>query len=71
MSISKKGLRSISVDGIEYIYKVSKVKKKSDWRAQENELDETFMKYASYYGLGNVKDIQTTVDKKFDLILVD
>ncbi|MEL6255780.1 MAG: hypothetical protein AAFR87_27490, partial [Bacteroidota bacterium] len=46
----------ITVKNINYLYKVSKLKKKSDWREQHNELDETFMKYASYYGLGKVKD---------------
>ncbi|MEL6557347.1 MAG: hypothetical protein AAFQ94_04135 [Bacteroidota bacterium] len=61
MSLSNKGSRNIEVDGIQYIFKVSKVKRKSDWRTQSNELDETFMKYASYYGLGNVKDATINV----------
>ncbi|MEM8886758.1 MAG: hypothetical protein AAGD28_02150 [Bacteroidota bacterium] len=56
MAISKKGSRKITVADIDYLFKVSKLKKKSDWREQQNELDETFMKYASYYGLGRVKD---------------
>ncbi|MDW3652717.1 MAG: hypothetical protein R8P61_36905 [Bacteroidia bacterium] len=56
MAISKKGSRKITVANTDYLYKVSKLKKKSDWREQQNELDETFMKYASYYGLGKVKD---------------
>lgn len=61
MSLSKKGSRSIEVNGIKYHFKVSKVKKKSDWRKQSNELDETFMKYASYYNLGNVRDATINV----------
>lgn len=56
MAFPKKGTRQIEVDGILYHYKISKVKHKSDWRAEENELNEEFMKYASYYGLGEVKD---------------
>ncbi len=61
MAISKKGARKIIVNDVEYLYKVSKIKKKSDWRAQENELNDTFMKYASYYGLGEVRDITINV----------
>ena len=61
MAISKKGARSIIVREIEYLYKVSKVKKKSDWRDQDDELDDTFMKYAKYYGLGKIKDITINV----------
>lgn len=61
MSISKKGTRKIIVDEIEYLYKVSKPKKKSDWREQENEVNETFIEYASYFGLGKVKDITINI----------
>ena len=61
MAISKKGSRKITVADVNYLYKVSKLKKKSDWREQQNELDETFMKYASYYGLGKVKDATINV----------
>ena len=61
MAISKKGSRSIVVDGTEYLYKVSKVKKKAGWREQSNELNDVFMKYASYYGLGKVKDITINI----------
>jgi len=61
MAISKKGTRKIVVNDIEYLYKVSKVKHKSEWRNQENELDDTFMKYASYYGLGKVADARINV----------
>lgn len=61
MAISKKGSRKITVTDVNYLYKVSKLKKKSDWREQQNELDDTFMKYASYYGLGKVKDATINV----------
>lgn len=61
MAISKKGSRSINVNGVEYLYKVSKIKKKSEWREQDNELNDTFIKYASHYGLGKVKDITINV----------
>lgn len=56
MAFPKKGTRKIEVEGNQFFYKISKLKKKSDWRLQENELDEKFMKYASHYGLGMVKD---------------
>ena len=61
MGLSNKGSRNIEVDGIKYHFKVSTVKKKSDWRIQSNELDETFMKYASYYNLGDVRDATINV----------
>ncbi|MEL6672824.1 MAG: hypothetical protein AAFR61_11555 [Bacteroidota bacterium] len=61
MAIAKKGSRNITVDGIAYRYKVSKIKKKSGWREQVDELDETFMKYARYYGLGEVRDITLNI----------
>lgn len=61
MAISKKGARRIIVKDVEYLYKVSKINKKSDWRDQKDEVDETFMKYATYYGLGQVKDITINV----------
>jgi hypothetical protein len=61
MAISKKGSRKIIVNEITYLYKISKIKKKSDWRVQKNELDEEFMKYAHYYGLGKVKDITINI----------
>ena len=61
MAISKKGSRKIVVNQVPYLYKVSKIKKKSDWRTQKDELNDTFMKYASYYGLGQVKDITINV----------
>jgi len=56
MAFPKKGSRTIVVDGINYLYRVSKIKKKSDWRSEDNELDSTFKSYAKYYGLGSVKD---------------
>ena len=56
MAFPKKGSRHIEVDGISFIYKISKIKPKSDWRQEDNELDENFMKYAQYYGLGSVRD---------------
>ena len=61
MAISKNGSRKIIVDEVKYLYKVSKIKNKSGWREQEDELDDTFMKYASYYGLGKVKDITINI----------
>lgn len=61
MAISKKGTRNITVNGTAYVYKISKIKKKSDWREQQNELNETFMQYASHYGLGKVKDITINI----------
>lgn len=61
MAISKKGSRKINVNGVEYLYKVSKIKKKSDWREQGNELNDTFTKYANHYGLGKVKDITINI----------
>ncbi|KAA3639890.1 MAG: hypothetical protein DWQ02_02905, partial [Bacteroidetes bacterium] len=61
MAISKKGSRNITVNGTAYLYKVSKIKKKSDWREQVDEMNDTFMKYASYYGLGLVKDITINI----------
>lgn len=57
MAIPKKGSRKIIVDDIEYIYRVSKPKKKSDWREEENELNENFLNYAQHYGLGQVMDV--------------
>ena len=51
MAISKKGSRKINVNGVEYLYKVSKIKKKSEWREQDNELNDTFTKYANYLSL--------------------
>lgn len=56
MALSKKGTRKIEVDGNHFLYKISKLKSKTDWRAQKDELDDTFMKHARHYGLGNVKD---------------
>lgn len=56
MAFSKKGSRNIEIEGIRFLYKISKVKPKSDWRSEDNELDKTFMKYAKHYGLGDVKD---------------
>ncbi|MEM6800489.1 MAG: hypothetical protein AAF696_03740, partial [Bacteroidota bacterium] len=61
MAISKKGARKIHVNGVDYLYKVSKVKKKSVWREQNDELNDTFMKYASYFGLGEVRDITINI----------
>jgi hypothetical protein len=61
MAISKKGSRKIIVDNIEYLYKISKVKQKSEWREQEDELDDIFMRYANYYGLGKVKNISINI----------
>lgn len=57
MAIPKKGSKKITVNNIEYIYRVSKPKKKSDWRKEENELNENFLTYAEYYGLGQVMDV--------------
>ncbi len=50
MAVSKKGARKIRIGQVDYLYKVSKIKGKSDWREQRNELDDTFMKYAACYG---------------------
>lgn len=61
MAIAKKGSRSIVVDNVAYIYKVSKLKAKSDWRKEQDELDPVFMQYAAYYGLGEVKDATLNV----------
>jgi len=61
MAISKKGARTINVNGVEYLYKVSKIKKKSEWREQEEELNDTFTKYANHFGLGKVKDITINI----------
>jgi len=56
MAFPKKGTRKIEVENNLFIYKISKLKKKSDWRTQENELDDKFIQYANFYGLGSVKD---------------
>jgi len=56
MAFSKKGSRNIEVNGIKFLYKISKIKPKSDWRIENNELEKTFMSYAKNYGLGNVRD---------------
>ncbi|WP_338794172.1 hypothetical protein [Bernardetia sp. MNP-M8] len=61
MAISKKGSRKINVNGIEYLYKISKIKAKSEWREQADELNDTFVKYASHYGLGQVMDITINI----------
>jgi len=61
MAIAKKGARKITINQITYLFKVSKIKKKSDWRAQNDELDETFLKYARYNGIGQVKDITINI----------
>ena len=61
MAFPKKGTRKIEVEGYKFCYKVSKLKKKSDWRIPEKELDDKFSKYASYYGLGMVKDANINV----------
>lgn len=61
MAFSKKGLRKIHIDNIAYCYKIGKLKAKSDWREETNELDQTFMHYAAYYGLGQVKDATITI----------
>jgi len=61
MAISKKGTRSIQIDAIHYLYKISKGNPKAPWRESEDELDENFMRYARYYGLGSVKDITINV----------
>lgn len=61
MAIAKKGTRNIEVNGIQFLYKVSKIKKKSDWRQQENELDKSFIKYAQHFGLGMVKDATVNI----------
>lgn len=56
MAIPKKGARKIIVNKTEFLYKVSKVRSKGEWREQDKELNDTFVQYASYYDLGNVKD---------------
>ena len=56
MALAKKGTRRISVGQTEYIYKVSRIKKTSELRSGEKELEETFLKFARYYGLGQVMD---------------
>ena len=61
MAISNKGSRKINVNSVDYSYKVSKINKKSDWRDQADELNDTFAKYAEYYGLGKVKDITINI----------
>lgn len=61
MAISKKGSRIIKLNDEVYLYKISKIKKKSDWRISENELNENFIKIANYYGLGQVKDITINI----------
>lgn len=61
MAISKKGSRILKINGEIYLYKISKIKKKSDWRDSKNELNENFIKIADYYGLGKVKDITINI----------
>lgn len=61
MAIAKKGLRTIEVNGKSFVYKISKLKKKSDWREDKGELNEDFLKYARYYGLGEVKDASLNI----------
>tara|TARA_B110000211_G_C13957829_1_gene499146 strand:+ start:328 stop:492 length:165 start_codon:yes stop_codon:yes gene_type:complete len=51
MAISRKGSRKITVDNIEYFFKVSKIKGISNCRVQDNELDAEFINQASIYGL--------------------
>lgn len=57
MSISKKGLRKITVDNCEYVFKISKYKKCSAWKSELQELDDEFLKYAKFYGLGSIMDV--------------
>ncbi len=84
MAFSKRGSRRITVDQQLYLYKVGRIKKKSDWRPAGNgELDDSFLNIARHYGLGDVADatltiaIQAKVDAassmfvKFYSILVD
>lgn len=61
MAISRQGMRNMKLDGVSYHYKISKIKKKSDWRKQQDELDDEFMKYARYYGLDDVREITINV----------
>lgn len=63
MAISKKGSRNIDINGVVYLYKVSKVKTKSAWRNHQpkDKLSKEFLKYANYYGLGQVKDITINI----------
>lgn len=56
MALSKKGIRKITIDGKTYQYKISKIKKVSEWKEEDGQLNETFMEYAKYYGLGSVAD---------------
>lgn len=61
MAFSKKGTRHIEVNNTKFVYKISKLKGESDWRDEENELNETFLKYARHYGLGMVKDVTINI----------
>jgi len=61
MAFSKKGLRKIRIDNMAYCYKIGKLQTKSNWRKENNELDQTFMHYAAHYGLGQVKDATITI----------
>ena len=56
MAFAKKGVRKIELNGVTYGYKIARIKSESDWRSEENTLDERFMQHAKYYGLGDVKD---------------
>lgn len=56
MTLPKKGSRTIEVDGTLFRYTISRIKPKSDWREEIEELDTNFMRYAKRFGLGNVCD---------------
>ncbi len=57
MGILKVGSRKITVDGVDYRWRVPRYKKLSDWKNGSNVLSEEYMKVAEYYGLGKVADI--------------
>ncbi|WLQ16402.1 hypothetical protein O5O45_10775 [Hahella aquimaris] len=57
MAMPKKGSREISVDGIDYRWRVSRYRIISDWRKETEVLDERYLKAAERYGLGQVADV--------------
>lgn len=57
MSIAKKGSRKITVADVDYRWRVSRPRRTSDWRSDRTVLNETYLKLAAKYGLGEVADV--------------
>ncbi len=57
MSIQKKGSRKITVNNSDYRWRVSRFRRISDYRVENEVLSEEYIKVAEKYGLGSVADI--------------